>query len=196
MPELPEVETVARGLQRAVAGLRIVGVTLGKSDFIDDAELVERELPGRRIERVSDFGKFLLLRAGSEGPRRNWGARVAGAPGDDGNFAAAAGERGLFEAHARDDAVGGRARVAIHRSPAGSDGLRFGWSVARERAAEVWRGPVGDFAGWIYGTVSWKAGAGQSDAAGPGACCAAWEIFMRTRVCGRRNCTRHISGRN
>jgi formamidopyrimidine-DNA glycosylase len=34
MPELPEVETVARGLQRAVVGRRILTVTLGKTDFI------------------------------------------------------------------------------------------------------------------------------------------------------------------
>ena len=67
MPELPEVETVARGLQRTVAGRRILGVALGKTDFIDDAALVERELPGRTIQKVERYGKFLLLRlSGSE----------------------------------------------------------------------------------------------------------------------------------
>src|SRR5229473_2232767 len=35
MPELPEVETVTRGLRRAILGRRIVSVTLGKTDFID-----------------------------------------------------------------------------------------------------------------------------------------------------------------
>ena len=62
MPELPEVETVARGLQREVAGRRIVSVTLGKTDFIDDPAVVERELPGQRICLVERYGKFLLLR--------------------------------------------------------------------------------------------------------------------------------------
>jgi len=62
MPELPEVETVARGLEAAVAGRRIVSVTLRKTDFIDDPALLERELPGRRIERVERYGKFMLLR--------------------------------------------------------------------------------------------------------------------------------------
>jgi formamidopyrimidine-DNA glycosylase len=62
MPELPEVETVARGLQRAIAGRRIVSVTLGKTDFIDDPAAVERELPGKKIERVERYGKFMLLR--------------------------------------------------------------------------------------------------------------------------------------
>jgi formamidopyrimidine-DNA glycosylase len=62
MPELPEVETVARGLQLSVAGRRIVGVTLGKTDFIDNPEEVERQLIGREIRVVERYGKFMLLR--------------------------------------------------------------------------------------------------------------------------------------
>src|SRR5262247_3812760 len=61
MPELPEVETVARGLQAAVAGRRILSVTLRKTDFIDDPAAIERELPGRHITRIERFGKFMLL---------------------------------------------------------------------------------------------------------------------------------------
>jgi len=61
MPELPEVETVARGLQGSVAGRRILSVTLRKTDFIDDPVAIERELPGRQIARVERFGKFMLL---------------------------------------------------------------------------------------------------------------------------------------
>lgn len=62
MPELPEVETVARGLQQSVAGRRIVSVAIGKTDFMDDPTAIERELPGSRIERVERYGKFMLLR--------------------------------------------------------------------------------------------------------------------------------------
>jgi formamidopyrimidine-DNA glycosylase len=62
MPELPEVETVARGLRRAILGRRIVSVSLGKTDFIDDPVALEEHLPGRRIEAVERFGKFMLLR--------------------------------------------------------------------------------------------------------------------------------------
>ena len=65
MPELPEVETVARGLQREVAGRKILSVTLGKTDFIDDPDAVGRELPGRIILGVKRYGKFLLLRLGA-----------------------------------------------------------------------------------------------------------------------------------
>jgi formamidopyrimidine-DNA glycosylase len=71
MPELPEVETVARGLRRAILGRRIVSVTLGKTDFIDDPVALEEHLPGRQIEAVERYGKFMLLRlsAAAEGGR-------------------------------------------------------------------------------------------------------------------------------
>ena len=62
MPELPEVETVARGLRLTVLGRRILSVTLRQTDFIDDPSLIERHLPGRRIDAVERYGKFMLLR--------------------------------------------------------------------------------------------------------------------------------------
>ncbi len=65
MPELPEVETVARGLHASVTGRRIVSVTLRKTDFIDDPAALELHLPGRRIEGVHRYGKFMLVRLSS-----------------------------------------------------------------------------------------------------------------------------------
>jgi formamidopyrimidine-DNA glycosylase len=62
MPELPEVETVARGLRRTIVGRRILSVRLGKTDFIDDPVALEQHLPGRQIEAVERYGKFMLLR--------------------------------------------------------------------------------------------------------------------------------------
>lgn len=67
MPELPEVETVARGLQREVAGRTILHITLGKTDFIDDPALLEQHLPGRKIQSVKRYGKFMLLSLGPAG---------------------------------------------------------------------------------------------------------------------------------
>lgn len=61
MPELPEVETVARGLRAVLPGRRILGVRLGKTDFIDDPAALEQELPGARIDQVRRHGKFLVL---------------------------------------------------------------------------------------------------------------------------------------
>src|ERR1700751_3483524 len=62
MPELPEVETVVRGLRQSILGRRILSVRLGKTDFIDDPAALERHLPGRRIDAVERYGKFMLLR--------------------------------------------------------------------------------------------------------------------------------------
>jgi formamidopyrimidine-DNA glycosylase len=62
MPELPEVETVARGLRRTLIGRTILSVRLGKTDFIDDPAALETHLPGRRILAVERYGKFMLLR--------------------------------------------------------------------------------------------------------------------------------------
>lgn len=66
MPELPEVETVVRGLRRAVLGRRIEAVRLGKTDFMDDPAAIEEGLPGRRIEALERCGKFIVLRLSAE----------------------------------------------------------------------------------------------------------------------------------
>jgi formamidopyrimidine-DNA glycosylase len=62
MPELPEVETVVRGLRNALPGRTIAGLRLGKTDFIEDPGALESSLPGARIEEVRRFGKFIGLR--------------------------------------------------------------------------------------------------------------------------------------
>jgi len=81
MPELPEVETVARGLRRTIVGRRIVSVRLGKTDFIDDPAALEQHLPGRQIEAVERYGKFMLLQLsatnGSAAPAANGDAAPA-----------------------------------------------------------------------------------------------------------------------
>lgn len=80
MPELPEVETVARGLRRAILGRRIVSVALGKTDFIDDPAALEQHLPGRRIEAVERYGKFMLLRLSAASERDGGAANGGAAP--------------------------------------------------------------------------------------------------------------------
>ena len=61
VPELPEVETVVRGLKAVLPGRRILSVRLGKTDFIDDPAVLERDLPGARIDQIRRHGKFLVL---------------------------------------------------------------------------------------------------------------------------------------
>lgn len=62
MPELPEVETVARGLRIALPGRTILDVRLGKTDFIDDPGALESALPGSRVVEVRRHGKLMVLR--------------------------------------------------------------------------------------------------------------------------------------
>jgi formamidopyrimidine-DNA glycosylase len=61
MPELPEVETVVRGLQAVLPGRRILAVRFDKTDFIENPELIEEELPQSRIIAVRRYGKFLVF---------------------------------------------------------------------------------------------------------------------------------------
>jgi formamidopyrimidine-DNA glycosylase len=61
MPELPEVETVVRGLQAVLPGRRILNVRLGKTDFIEDPAALERGLPGSRVGSVRRHGKFIVV---------------------------------------------------------------------------------------------------------------------------------------
>ncbi|HEV7277680.1 MAG TPA: bifunctional DNA-formamidopyrimidine glycosylase/DNA-(apurinic or apyrimidinic site) lyase [Devosiaceae bacterium] len=63
MPELPEVETVRRGLAPLVEGARIAAVTLNRADlrFAFPAELAQT-LTGRSIERLERRAKYLLFR--------------------------------------------------------------------------------------------------------------------------------------
>ncbi|HVB98733.1 MAG TPA: bifunctional DNA-formamidopyrimidine glycosylase/DNA-(apurinic or apyrimidinic site) lyase [Candidatus Dormibacteraeota bacterium] len=73
MPELAEVETVARGLRRLV-GRRVTGVRFGKTDFIRHPEHIKTLLPGSRIGEIRRQGKLLLValdRKVSE-PERLW----------------------------------------------------------------------------------------------------------------------------
>ena len=62
MPELPEVETVVRGLRASLPGRTICEVRLGKTDFIDDPIALAEQLPSARIAEVMRVGKFVCLR--------------------------------------------------------------------------------------------------------------------------------------
>jgi formamidopyrimidine-DNA glycosylase len=62
VPELPEVETIVRGLRTVLPGHTITSVRLGKTDFIEDPVAVGELLPGRRMEAVDRMGKFIRLK--------------------------------------------------------------------------------------------------------------------------------------
>lgn len=64
MPELPDVETVARSLRRWITGRRITGVRLLTPSTIrtPPPRLFARHLTGRRVVEIGRRGKYLLIR--------------------------------------------------------------------------------------------------------------------------------------
>jgi formamidopyrimidine-DNA glycosylase len=73
MPELPEVETVVRGLRMSLPGRSVVEVRFGKTDFVEDSAAIEERLPGMRILEVTRLGKFICIGLKA-------GAALAGSP--------------------------------------------------------------------------------------------------------------------
>ena len=63
MPELPEVETVRRGLQKLVKNSQIKKVTvLYPKMIVGDSQFFSQALAGQTLEDIDRRGKFLLLR--------------------------------------------------------------------------------------------------------------------------------------
>jgi len=81
MPELPEVETIARGLQKRVAGEVIESVWIGERKQVlkSPASEIATMLEGSRIERVRRVGKHIAIdlseartKNGQHAPRGQW----------------------------------------------------------------------------------------------------------------------------
>jgi formamidopyrimidine-DNA glycosylase len=62
MPELPEVETVVRGLQARLAGRRFQRIDLNRADLRGPLPAgLKKSLEGKRIERVGRRAKYILI---------------------------------------------------------------------------------------------------------------------------------------
>lgn len=62
MPELPEVETVRRGLEPVMAGQEIKDIILHRADLrVPFPENLAKILKGRKIERLSRRAKYLII---------------------------------------------------------------------------------------------------------------------------------------
>ncbi|WP_437997716.1 bifunctional DNA-formamidopyrimidine glycosylase/DNA-(apurinic or apyrimidinic site) lyase [Sorangium sp. So ce185] len=63
MPELPEVEHAAASLRRFLAGDRIASAEGDRTRLFrgSSRDAFERDLPGRALERLTRFGKYLTL---------------------------------------------------------------------------------------------------------------------------------------
>jgi formamidopyrimidine-DNA glycosylase len=67
VPELPEVETIARDLAPLLRGRRIVGVRAARKPPVFDARsLPPKTIVGRTIHDVGRAGKFLLIELGDD----------------------------------------------------------------------------------------------------------------------------------
>jgi formamidopyrimidine-DNA glycosylase len=75
MPELPEVETIANGLEKRVAGDRIESVWLGSKPepLKSPAREIARALEGARVERVRRVGKHIVFDLQSDDLQGNGG---------------------------------------------------------------------------------------------------------------------------
>jgi formamidopyrimidine-DNA glycosylase len=114
MPELPEVETVRRALERQVRGCVITAYQVGKPAFNRPipAEAL-RDLKGSRITAVERRGKYLLLRLS-----RGWD--LVCHLGMSGSVSFGSGSFGADEGHVRFRFTAGGRTVKIH------DPRRFG----------------------------------------------------------------------
>ncbi|MEM7430033.1 MAG: DNA-formamidopyrimidine glycosylase family protein, partial [Pseudomonadota bacterium] len=63
MPELPEVETVRRGLEPSMSGQRLARVTLRRKDLrFPFPRGMARRLTGKKVESLSRRAKYILAR--------------------------------------------------------------------------------------------------------------------------------------
>ena len=75
MPELPEVETVARGLHKRVAGDRIESVWIGakREPLKSPAAAIAAVLEGARVDQVRRVGKHIVFDLSKrKGPGNQW----------------------------------------------------------------------------------------------------------------------------
>ena len=62
MPELPEVETVRRGLEKLILGKKIASLDIRYPKMIKtDLDQFQKELPGQEIQSMGRRGKYLLF---------------------------------------------------------------------------------------------------------------------------------------
>ena len=62
MPELPEVETVRRGLEKLILGKKIASLDIHYPKMIKtDLDQFQKELPGQEIQSMGRRGKYLLF---------------------------------------------------------------------------------------------------------------------------------------
>jgi formamidopyrimidine-DNA glycosylase len=130
MPELPEVETVRRGLEPAMTGERFVAVEQRRADlrFPFPENFVAR-LTGRRVESLTRRAKYLLADLDD-------GATLIMHLGMSGSFRVDAATPGLFQHDRSKDPAHDHAvfRMSGDRTITYNDPRRFGFMLLEPRA--------------------------------------------------------------
>lgn len=132
MPELPEVETIVRGLSRTLPGARIRRVEVLRPDLVapEPADAFASALEGRAVETVTRRAKNIVVRL------------------DRGLLLVNLGMTGRLLTAGGDDALGPHPGVRFHldggRELRYHDARRFGrlWRM-REEEMEAWDGALG-----------------------------------------------------
>ena len=80
MPELPEVETVRRGLEQRTAGFEIARVTVNRPSTVASPKAIDEfcaSLEGCTVDAWNRRGKYLIGKLSSEGqPGGHWGVHL------------------------------------------------------------------------------------------------------------------------
>ena len=62
VPELPEVETLRRGLAARITGMHITAADIGDRKIFDGPDdAIEQDIEGHQISRIARRGKVLIL---------------------------------------------------------------------------------------------------------------------------------------
>ncbi len=66
MPELPEVETVCRGLEKAMTGRKISGITLGRAGLRIPFPKELKNVRDLKVRALKRRAKYILIALGNE----------------------------------------------------------------------------------------------------------------------------------
>ena len=132
MPELPEVENVARALRLNLLGRRLTGLRVRFAGiFSDPTRRVRREIVGKQLLDVHRHGKYLILNFGREEPAEMAAPALAAADGGvpgyaDGDRAVPPGGASIAGKRAAVPPGGASARASVGATSAGAALARDG----------------------------------------------------------------------
>ncbi len=65
VPELPEIETIVRGLRKLIVGYELTGVKICRADMVKEGRSLLRRTRGEKITGILRRGKYLIIQLSS-----------------------------------------------------------------------------------------------------------------------------------